>query len=72
MPRASNSITVPKLTFQVGDVPTVLRPAHVLLKQIGAKCCIGNFGMDLLKQGSAFKIDFGAMTLELEAVSSAK
>ncbi len=61
-----DSITVPELRFQIGGLDTVLRPAHVLLKQIGAKCCVGNLGLDLLKQGRAFKIDFGAMTLALE------
>jgi predicted aspartyl protease len=61
-----NSVTLPELTFQVGGSKTVLRPAHVILKQLGPKCCVGNFGVDLLKQGHAFKIDFDAMTLRLE------
>ena len=61
-----DSITMPELKLNVGHLDVVLRPAHVLLKQIGAKCCVGNFGMDLLKQGRAFKIDFGAMRLDLE------
>ncbi|MGO9257793.1 MAG: retroviral-like aspartic protease family protein [Bryobacteraceae bacterium] len=60
------SITVPELKLNVGHLDVVLRPAHVLLKQIGAKCCAGNFGMDLLRQGRAFKIDFGAMRLDLD------
>ena len=60
-----DSITLPELRFQIGNLDAVLSPAHVLLKQIGAKCCVGNFGMDLLKQGRAFKIDFGAMKLDL-------
>jgi predicted aspartyl protease len=61
-----DSITLPELKFSLGGLDVALSPAHVLLKQIGAKCCIGNFGMDLLKQGSAFTIDFGAMRLDLE------
>ncbi len=61
-----DSITVPELRFRIGNVDTTLRPAHVLLKQIGAKCCLGNFGTDLLKQARAFKLDFGAMRLDLE------
>ena len=61
-----DSVTVPELRFRIGNVDTKLRPAHVLLKQIGAKCCLGNFGMDLLKQARAFKLDFGAMRLDLE------
>ena len=61
-----DSITLPELKFHLGGLDVALSPAHVLLKQIGAKCCIGNFGMDLLKQGSAFTIDFGAMRLDLD------
>ena len=45
----------------------MLRPAHVLMKDLGAKNCIGNFGIDLLMQGRAFRIDFSAMRLDLEA-----
>jgi predicted aspartyl protease len=61
-----DSITLPEVKFEIGEVETVLRPAHVLLKQIGTKRCVGNFGMDLLKQGRAFRIDLRAMTLTLE------
>jgi hypothetical protein len=61
-----DSITLPELKFQIGGTDVVLRPAHVLMKQLGAKCCVGNFGMDLFKQGRAFRIDFGAMRFELE------
>jgi predicted aspartyl protease len=61
-----DSITIPEITFHLGSIDTVLRPAHVLLKHPGNKCCVGNLGLDLLQQGRAFKIDFGAMTLELE------
>lgn len=61
-----DSITLPELKLRLGGLDVALRPAHVLLKQIGAKCCVGNFGMDLLKQGRAFKIDLGAMRLDLE------
>jgi hypothetical protein len=52
--------------LNIGRLDTVRSPAHVLLKQIGAKRCVGNFGMDLLKQGRAFQIDLGAMTLTIE------
>jgi hypothetical protein len=61
-----DSITLPELTFSIGGTSAVLRPAHVLLKQIRPKQFVGNFGMDLLKQARAFKIDFGAMKLELD------
>ncbi len=62
-----DSITVPELKFRISGVETVLRPAHILLNHNGAKCCIGNFGLDLLWQAPAFKLDFGAMRLTLEA-----
>jgi hypothetical protein len=39
---------------------------HVLLKSIGAKCCIGNFGMDLFRQAHALELDFKAMTVKLD------
>jgi hypothetical protein len=62
-----SAITVPEVSFHIGDVETWLRPAQVVTNEAGAKCCAGNFGMDLLRQGRAFKIDFGAMRLGLEA-----
>ena len=61
-----DSIPLPEVKLQLGGLAVPLRPAHVLLKQIGAKCCAGNFGMDLLKQASAFVIDFGTMRFDLE------
>jgi predicted aspartyl protease len=63
------SIAVPELRFEIGGVDTVLRPAHVILKSIGAKHSLGNMGLDLLKQAPAFEIDFGAMSLKLEPKS---
>jgi predicted aspartyl protease len=61
-----DSVTLPELRIQLGGSDTVLKPAHVLLRSIGATCCVGNIGMDLLQQSPAFRIDFGAMTLQLE------
>ena len=61
-----DSITVPEVRLEVGGLGTALRPAHVLMKSIGAKPSVGNVGLDLLKQARAFRIDFGAMTLQLE------
>jgi predicted aspartyl protease len=61
-----DSITVPEVRFELGKAGVVLKPAHVFLKDIGAKNCIGNFGIDLLMQSRAFRIDFGAMRLDLE------
>lgn len=60
-----DSITLPELQINIGDAETVLSPAHVILKSIGAKGCVGNFGLDLYKQGPAFTIDFDAMTLRI-------
>jgi predicted aspartyl protease len=62
-----SAITVPEIGFRIGNVETRLRPAQVITNEAGAKCCAGNFGMDLLKQGRAFRIDFGAMKLDLES-----
>ena len=61
-----DAVTMPELRIQLGGFDTVLSPAHVLLKSIGANCCVGNFGMDLLKQAPSFSIDFRAMTLRFE------
>jgi predicted aspartyl protease len=60
-----DSVTLPQLKIRVGGADTILSPAHVLLKSIGANCCVGNFGMDLFRQAPAMKIDFSAMTLQL-------
>ena len=66
-----DSVTLPVLRIRVGDSDTILSPAHVLLRSIGAECCVGNFGMDLFKQAAAMKIDFGAMTLKLVSAGRA-
>jgi predicted aspartyl protease len=60
-----DSITLPDLRIRLGGADTMLSPAHVLLKSIGAACCVGNFGMDLFRQAPVLKIDFGVMTLRL-------
>ncbi len=62
---AFDAVTIPELKIQLGGFETVLRPAHVLLKSIGAKCCVGNIGMDLLKQAPSFSLDFTAMILRV-------
>src|SRR5262249_2484726 len=62
-----DAVTVPQVNFTIGNVEAYLRPAQIITNDAGAKCCVGNFGMDLLKQGRAFKIDFGAMKLDLES-----
>ena len=60
-----DSITLAELPVRLGGLDTVLRPARVLLKQIGPERSAGNLGLDLLKQAGWFKIDFEAMILEL-------
>ncbi len=64
------SVTIPRLKIRLGGSDVVLGRAHVLLKPIGPKCCVGNFGMDLFKQTGGMSIDFGAMTLELFSASN--
>jgi predicted aspartyl protease len=65
-PETYESVVIPELRFEVGGLETVLRPARILLNR-GPRSYIGNFGMDLLRQARAFKVDFAAMTLDLEA-----
>jgi hypothetical protein len=60
-----NSVVLPKVGIRIRNFEAILSPAHVIMKSIGADCCVGNFGLDLFKQAAALKIDFGAMTLEL-------
>ena len=60
------SVTLPELTLEIGGIHEVLRNADVLMSR-GTRSYIGNFGMDVLQQGRAFKLDFTAMRLELEA-----
>jgi hypothetical protein len=62
-----DSISVPEVRFELGSYGVTLRPARLLLKDLGAKNCIGNFGIDLLMQANAFTIDFGSMRLDLES-----
>ena len=64
------AVTIPELKIQIGDRNTILSPAHVILKSIGASGCVGNFGMDLFQQAPTMKIDFGAMTLQLLPVEN--
>lgn len=61
-----DSVTLPELTFLLGGAEASLRPAHVILKRMGAPRCVGNVGLDLLRQADAFRIDFSSMSLMLE------
>jgi hypothetical protein len=59
-------VTLPELALEIGGIHAVLRNANVLMSR-STRSYIGNFGMDVLQQGRAFKLDFTAMRLELEA-----
>jgi len=59
------SLTVRQLRLEIGGATIVLRPAKVVLRDIGAADCVGNIGLDLLTQPGGFSIDFSSMILEL-------
>lgn len=60
------SVTLPEITFEIGGIHAILRSQDVLMSR-GIRSYIGNFGLDIFQQGRAFKFDFTAMRLELEA-----
>jgi hypothetical protein len=60
------SVTLPEITFTIGGINAILRSQDVLMNR-GTRSYIGNFGLDIFQQGRAFKFDFTAMRLELEA-----
>jgi hypothetical protein len=60
------SVTLPEITFEIGGIQATLRSQDVLMSR-GIRSYIGNFGLDIFQQGRAFKFDFTAMRLELEA-----
>jgi len=60
------SVILPELTFEIGGMKATLRSQNVLMNR-GTRAYIGNLGLDVLQQGRAFKLDFTAMRLELEA-----
>ena len=60
------SVTLPAITFELGGVRTILRSPNVLMNR-GIRSYVGNFGLDVFRQGRAFTFDFTAMRLELEA-----
>ena len=59
-------MTLPELTLEIGGLHAVLRNADVLMSR-STRSYIGNFGLDVLQQGRAFKLDFNSMRLEVEA-----
>jgi len=62
------SVTLPELAVDIGETRTTLRPAHVTLQKtaaLGGRCCVGNLGLDLLRQTGDLTIDFRKMILRL-------
>ena len=60
------SVRLPELLLNIGSIKVALRPVNVIMKDIGKPCCVGNIGMDVLRQASAFSLDFRSMMLALE------
>ena len=60
------SVTLPEVAFEIGGIHAVLRHPGVLMKR-SIRSYIGNLGLDVLQQGRAFRLDFSAMRLDLEA-----
>lgn len=61
-----DSVSVPEVVFELGGSRAFVKPARVILRDMGARGCVGNLGLDLLRQGRAFSMDLSAMTLVLE------
>jgi predicted aspartyl protease len=64
----AESVRVPSIAFTIGDHTATLRPADIVLENfpgLGADCCVGNAGSDLVKQGAGFAIDVTRMMLTL-------
>jgi predicted aspartyl protease len=64
----AESVRLSSITFTIGDHQATLRPAEIVLENfpgLGADCCVGNAGSDLVKQGAGFTIDLTRMTLTL-------
>ena len=61
-----DSIILPELSLRVGGFRTMLRPAHVIRKEVGSEWHYGNLGLDLLSQARVVTLDFKSMTLILQ------
>lgn len=61
-----DAVSLPLLTLRIGGFDATLRPAQVLLKQVGSRWLHGRLGLDLLSQARVVTIDFRSMTLALE------
>jgi hypothetical protein len=61
-----DSIILPELSLRVSGFATTLRPARVLLKDVGSEWHYGNLGLDLLSQARVVTLNFKSMTLALQ------
>jgi hypothetical protein len=61
-----DAVSLPLLTLRIGGFDATLRPAQVLLKQVGSRWFHGLLGLDVLSQARVVTIDFRSMTLALE------
>ena len=61
-----DAVSLPLVTLEIGGLDTYLRPAQVVLKEVGSRWLHGRLGLDLLRQARAVTIDFRSMTLALD------
>jgi predicted aspartyl protease len=61
-----DAVSLPLLTLRIGGFDATLRPAQVLLKQVGSRWFHGRLGLDILSQARVVTIDFRSMTIALE------
>jgi len=59
------AISVPEVVLRIGSFPAALKPAHVIIKQLGQAWSYGNLGLDVITQADKFVIDFDTMTLQM-------
>jgi len=62
------TITLPKLTFRLGGIDTILRPARIQLEPTASESqwFHGRLGLDLLSKNHRVTLDFHNLTLVLE------
>jgi hypothetical protein len=61
-----DSIILPELSLRIAGFGTTLRPANVLLNDVGSEWRYGNLGLDLLSQARIVTLDFKSMTIALQ------
>jgi hypothetical protein len=64
------TISVPKVTLELGGKSVALQPAHILtIHQESKQWFYGNLGVDLLRQAENVTINFKTMTLRLDGAA---